>query len=100
MNGWFSTWFPDTWVILGLFAQLMFSLRFLIQWIQSERKKESVIPVAFWYFSICGAFLLFIYGIHRRDPVIVLGASFGCLVYLRNLVLIRRKKNKPPAAAA
>ena len=86
-------WFSDPWVILGLFAQCLFSMRFLVQWIYSEKRKESVIPIAFWYFSISGAILLWIYGVHRKEAPIVLGATFGILVYLRNLILIYRKKN-------
>ncbi len=76
------------WLGLGLSAQLMFSMRFLVQWITSERHRQSVIPVAFWWLSICGGLLLFAYGVHRRDPVIMLGQSIGIVVYARNLWLI------------
>jgi len=89
-----NEWFADPWIILGFAAQILFATRFIIQWIQSERKGESIIPIAFWYFSIAGATLLCVYGIHRKDPVIVLGASFGVIVYFRNLILIARKKKE------
>lgn len=80
------------WLALGLFAQLMFSMRFIIQWVQSERKKKSVMPVLFWYFSIGGSISLLAYAIHKKDPVFILGQSFGCIVYFRNLYLIRKEK--------
>ncbi len=76
------------WLSVGLFAQLMFSARFLIQWISSERARKSVMPVAFWWFSIMGGLLLLAYGIYRGEPVIILGQAFGVVVYARNLALI------------
>ncbi len=76
------------WLSVGLFAQLMFSARFLIQWISSERARKSVMPVAFWWFSIMGGLLLLAYGIYRGEPVIILGQAFGIVVYARNLALI------------
>ena len=81
------------WICLGLFAQLLFFMRFLVQWIVSERRKESVIPICFWYFSLAGGVILLIYSIHRRDPVFILGQSVGLVVYSRNLILIYRKKS-------
>ncbi len=83
----------QAWVGVGLFGQLMFTGRFLVQWIASERKKQSVIPHAFWYFSIGGALMLLAYAIYRQDPVFILGQSLGLLVYLRNLQLIHKPKN-------
>lgn len=80
------------WVAFGLVGQLAFSLRFIVQWIVSERKEESVIPVAFWYLSLLGGIILFVYAIHRRDVVFTLGQGSGLIVYIRNLILIRRKK--------
>ena len=80
------------WVGLGLAGQLLFSARFIVQWIASERKKRSVIPVAFWYFSIGGSALLLAYAIHQRDPVFILGQSAGAVVYFRNLRLIRTER--------
>lgn len=78
------------WVLFGLFGQLMFTGRFLVQWIASERAKRSVVPVFFWYFSLAGGVILLSYAIYRRDPVFILGQSLGVFIYLRNLVLIRK----------
>ena len=80
------------WLILGLFGQAMFSARFLIQWIATERQKRSVIPVAFWWLSIAGSLTLLTYAIYRKDPVFILGQSFGSTVYLRNLYFIRKQR--------
>lgn len=81
---------------VGFTGQLIFTMRFAVQWIASERKRESVIPIMFWYLSIGGSALLLLYAIYRRDPVFVLGQSFGFIVYFRNLYLIckGRKKNE------
>jgi lipid-A-disaccharide synthase-like uncharacterized protein len=79
-------------VILGLSGQILFSLRFLIQWLASERRKESVIPIAFWYFSLAGGVILLAYAIYRKDPVFILGQGTGAFIYIRNLVLIHRKR--------
>lgn len=79
------------WIILGLFAQFLFFMRFFVQWIVSEKKGESTIPVSFWYFSIAGSFLLLIYSIYRKDAVFILGQSVGSFVYIRNLILIYRR---------
>ena len=73
----------------GFTGQALFSTRFLIQWIMSERAKQSVMPVAFWYFSLAGGVVLLSYAIYRRDPVFMLGQSMGLIVYARNLWLIR-----------
>ncbi|MFA5148311.1 MAG: lipid-A-disaccharide synthase N-terminal domain-containing protein [Candidatus Omnitrophota bacterium] len=80
------------WVIFGLVGQVCFSLRFILQWIASEKKGESVVPNAFWYFSIMGSLILLSYAIYRKDPVFILGQSFGSIVYLRNIMLIHKKK--------
>jgi lipid-A-disaccharide synthase-like uncharacterized protein len=80
------------WLAVGLLGQAFFSMRFLVQWIASERKKESVIPVSFWFFSIGGGLTLLIYAIYRLDPVFILGQGAGLFVYCRNLYLIRRKE--------
>jgi len=82
----------DFWLFFGIFGQALFASRFLVQWIVSERKKESYIPVAFWYLSIGGGLILLTYAIHIKDPVFILGQSMGCFVYSRNLILIFRKK--------
>ncbi len=80
------------WVILGLVGQFLFFMRFFVQWMASEKRGESVIPVAFWYFSIGGSLILLTYAIYRKDPVFILGQSIGSFVYLRNLTFIYRKK--------
>ena len=87
----------NPWVIFGLAGQILFGARFLVQWIASERKKESYIPVVFWYFSIGGGAILLTYAIYRRDPVFILGQSMGLIVYLRNLRLIYKKKKADAA---
>jgi lipid-A-disaccharide synthase-like uncharacterized protein len=78
----------DAWVVLGFVAQGLFTARFLVQWIASERARASVIPVAFWFFSIGGGVLLLIYALYRRDPVFIAGQALGLLVYIRNLYFI------------
>jgi len=80
------------WLGLGFFAQLMFSARFLVQWLASERAGKSIVPLLFWYLSIGGSVLLLAYSIHRKDPVFILGQSMGIFIYTRNLYLIRREK--------
>jgi lipid-A-disaccharide synthase-like uncharacterized protein len=82
----------DWWVILGFVAQLMFTGRFLVQWIESERQGRSVIPIGFWFFSIAGGLLLLAYALYRRDPVFIAGQAFGLFVYVRNLYLIMRER--------
>ena len=79
-------------LIIGFTGQGLFASRFVFQWIYSEKKGESYIPVIFWYLSIFGGIGLLIYAIFRKDPVIILGQTFGIFVYIRNLVLIYRKK--------
>jgi lipid-A-disaccharide synthase-like uncharacterized protein len=81
----------DLWLILGLGAQGMFSARFLVQWIVSEKRKQSTMPKLFWYLSLAGSTMLLVYAIHRRDPVFILGQSFGSMVYVRNLMLWRKE---------
>jgi lipid-A-disaccharide synthase-like uncharacterized protein len=76
------------WLVLGLVAQLMFSMRFVIQWLSSERQKKSVVPNAFWWFSLVGGLMLMVYGIKRGEPVIILGQAIGIVIYLRNLWFI------------
>ena len=80
------------WVVLGLGGQLLFTARFLVQWIASERARKSTVPVAFWYFSMAGGVILFAYAVYRRDPVFILGQTTGLLIYSRNLWLIRRER--------
>ena len=91
----------DWWVILGFTAQAMFSARFLVQWIASERAGRSVIPLTFWTFSIAGGILLLAYALYRKDPVFIAGQAFGVFVYLRNLYFVLRdRKAVAPAAQA
>ena len=80
----------NPWVILGFLGQAMFSSRFLLQWIQSERAGRSIMPLGFWYLSLAGSALLLAYSLHRRDVVFILGQSAGFIVYTRNLVLLRK----------
>jgi lipid-A-disaccharide synthase-like uncharacterized protein len=80
---------PTAWLAVGFVGQILFSGRFFVQWIASERKKASVVPVAFWWLSLAGGATLLAYAIHRRDPVFVVGQAFGLLVYGRNLALLR-----------
>ena len=81
-----------SWLIVGLLGQVFFSARFIIQWIYSEVNKKSIIPLAFWFFSILGGVTLLVYAIHRRDPVFILGQTAGLLIYARNLYFIYREK--------
>jgi lipid-A-disaccharide synthase-like uncharacterized protein len=81
----------ELWLVVGFLGQALFGSRFLVQWIVSERRGESVVPLAFWYLSLGGASLLLAYAIWRQDPVFILGQSLGFLVYTRNLVLIGRR---------
>ena len=82
-----ETW--AIWVAVGFLGQAMFSMRFLIQWISSEKRRESVIPIAFWYFSVAGGATLLAYAIQRLDPVFIVGQAAGLLVYARNLYFIK-----------
>lgn len=87
------------WLVLGIgfSGQLMFSLRFVVQWISSERARRSVVPVLFWYFSLGGGALLLLYAVYREDPVFVVGQGLGLVVYARNLRLIRNEKRAAQA---
>ena len=87
-----NTWM-NGWVLFGFFGQFVFAMRFIIQWIVSEKKKESIVPLSFWYLSICGGVILLIYAIYKNDPVFMLGQATGLIVYARNLMLITKKKN-------
>ncbi|MSQ99057.1 MAG: hypothetical protein EXR85_07180 [Xanthomonadales bacterium] len=86
---------PETmWLIIGFGGQALFSARFLIQWISSERAKKSVIPEAFWWCSIGGAMVLLSYAIYRQDPVFILGQSVGFIIYGRNLQLLHHERKR------
>ena len=79
------------WIAFGLLGQLVFTARFLVQWIASERKGRSVVPIHFWFLSLAGSIILLTYAIHRRDPVFILGQSVGSIIYIRNLMLIHKR---------
>jgi lipid-A-disaccharide synthase-like uncharacterized protein len=87
-------------LIVGLLGQTFFASRFLVQWVVSERKGESVIPVVFWDLSILGGTVLLVYAVYRRDPVFIIGQGAGLIVYVRNLMLIRRRKRTETRADA
>ncbi|WP_068316215.1 lipid-A-disaccharide synthase N-terminal domain-containing protein [Polycladidibacter hongkongensis] len=100
LYNWFYTVFIsnlDYWVILGLVAQALFMMRFVVQWIASERVGKSIVPVAFWFFSIGGSALLLVYSIKRQDPVFIAGQGLGMVIYLRNLWLIYKEKRRDPS---
>ena len=87
------------WVAVGFVGQAFFSARFLVQWLASERARRSVVPLAFWFFSLGGGATLLAYALYRRDPVFIVGQAAGLLIYVRNLVLIRRESKSPPDPA-
>jgi lipid-A-disaccharide synthase-like uncharacterized protein len=82
----------NAWVILGFIGQFLFGSRFFVQWIVSERRGESIIPEVFWYLSMAGSAILLTYAIYRRDPVFIMGQCSGLLIYVRNIMLIYKKK--------
>jgi len=94
VNLWLVSFTLTAWIAVGFAGQLLFSARFIVQWVLSERKGRSYIPMAFWYFSIAGGMTLLAYAIHRQDPVFIAGQAFGLIIYLRNLTLIAREGAK------
>ena len=96
----FSAQYPkfqlDFWLVFGFIGQMMFTMRFIVQWIASEKKRESVIPVSFWYLSLGGGLIILFYAIHRMDPVFILAYLPGNFIYLRNLYFIYKKKKVLP----
>jgi lipid-A-disaccharide synthase-like uncharacterized protein len=86
----------QVWLAIGFLGQAFFSGRFLVQWIASERKRKSVVPREFWYFSIGGGVTLLAYAIYRLDPVFILGQGAGLFVYARNLYFIHRRRAERP----
>ena len=98
-GGSLAQWWADTptteliWLGVGLFAQLMFSMRFLIQWIATERARASIVPETFWYFSFLGGLMLLSYAIYRMDPVFIIGQATGLIIYSRNIYFIWLGKN-------
>ena len=106
MDAWDDTWF---WIVFGTVGQTAFFARFLVQWIASERAGRSYVPVAFWYLSLIGAGMMFVYAVHREEPIFLIGQGVGWFVYTRNLVLLRRsgasmalfsEGQQPPGAAS
>jgi lipid-A-disaccharide synthase-like uncharacterized protein len=85
------------WTDLGYLGQLLFGCRFVVQWIASERRKQTVVPRAFWYLSVSGGALVLAYAVHQRDPVFIVPQAAGLLIYLRNLWLIHRGAPVPAA---
>lgn len=99
MNSILQHWNSEHWwLVIGFVGQGLFFMRFFIQWIASEKRKESVIPEAFWFFSFFGGATLFVYAIYKQDPVFMLGQGTGLFIYARNLYLIYSKKNKVEAS--
>jgi lipid-A-disaccharide synthase-like uncharacterized protein len=82
------------WLIIGLVGQACFTSRFIVQWLASERQKRSVVPTAFWYFSLLGGASLLSYAVYRKDPVFILGQSTGLFIYLRNLYFTHRERRQ------
>ena len=99
-----ATWWANIsmteliWLTVGFTAQAMFSMRFIIQWIASEKARRSVVPETFWYFSFLGGLMLFVYAIYRMDPVFILGQGSGLFIYARNIHFIVRAKRETTAA--
>lgn len=79
-------------MVFGFIGQFLFGMRFVVQWISSEKKKKSHIPITFWYFSLGGGSILLIYAIYRKDPVFIVGQLMGLFIYVRNLMLIAQHK--------
>lgn len=90
----------DMVVLIGLIGQLLFTARFLVQWIASERAGRSVVPISFWFFSLGGGLVLLGYAIYRQDPVFILGQAMGTFIYLRNLMLISKSRRADKDAQA
>jgi lipid-A-disaccharide synthase-like uncharacterized protein len=80
-----------TWLAIGFAGQALFSARFLVQWLATERARCSVVPTAFWYFSVAGGFTLLAYAVYKQDPVFIVGQAAGIFIYLRNLYFVKRK---------
>ena len=81
-------------LVVGFTGQAMFFMRFFVQWLYSEKHKRSMIPTAFWYFSLAGSSLLLTYAVIKKDPVFIVGQSTGFIIYIRNLILIRREQRE------
>ncbi len=84
----------DFWLAFGLIAQLLFAARFIVQWISSERAGRSVVPFAFWIFSMGGGLMTLVYGLVKREPVIIFGQAVATIIYVRNMMLIFRERGQ------
>jgi lipid-A-disaccharide synthase-like uncharacterized protein len=82
------------WLVIGFAGQGIFTARFLVQWVVSEKSRDSVVPVAFWWLSLAGGLTLLCYAVHKEDPVIIVGQSMGVFIYVRNLMLVAKGKRK------
>jgi lipid-A-disaccharide synthase-like uncharacterized protein len=90
----------DFWLIFGLAAQLLFASRFLVQWISSERAGKSVIPFAFWILSMGGGLMTLLYGLVKREPVIIFGQGLATIIYVRNIMLIFKERRERGGASS
>jgi lipid-A-disaccharide synthase-like uncharacterized protein len=88
----------DFWLVFGIMAQLFFAARFIVQWIVSERAGKSVIPFAFWFFSMGGGLMTLVYGVVKREPVIILGQGLSTIIYVRNIMLIFKERKAAQAS--
>lgn len=84
----------DYWTFFGFLAQFVFFLRFIVQWISSEKQKKSIIPISFWYLSVIGALMILIYALQRGDPVFIFGQFFALIIYIRNIILRKRTQEE------
>lgn len=95
---WPDSWFGRFWVLFGLAAQAIFTARFLVQWLASERRGKSYVPLVFWYLSLAGAAMLLTYAVvWKHDPVVAIGQTTGGFVYVRNLMLLRKARDSASA---
>jgi lipid-A-disaccharide synthase-like uncharacterized protein len=84
----------DFWLAFGIAAQLLFTARFIVQWIASEREGRSVVPMAFWFFSMGGGLMTLVYGIARREPIIIMGQALAIFIYIRNIMLVLKQRRQ------
>ncbi len=91
---------PAAWLAIGFAGQAIFTARFLVQWAASERKRDSVVPVAFWWLSLVGGAILLAYVSYQRDPVLIVGQSLGVFIYVRNLMLVGKSRRRAARRAA
>ncbi len=82
----------DFWLAFGILAQLLFTARFIVQWLASEKAGRSVMPLAFWFLSIAGGGMTLVYGLVRREPIIIMGQALAVVIYIRNIMLIFKER--------